>query len=201
MPCAAPRCGRTPRRRRPTGSAARPRPAAPAGRSPAAAWWRTPGHSGIPAARRRARSSRPPLRHVHVEVRPGLPARGDVGGEHGGHAVLHLAGAARRAAAPRTRWRPPSSAARSRRSRSRGRSGHPASSGSHAAARAGSSPAGPASPTGRSPAGPASGASPHARPPRRSPSSSPASPATARSRTRTPPRRCAAAPAPGPGPP
>jgi len=36
---------------------------------------------------------RPALRHVHVEVDPGLPVRGDVGAEHGGHAVLHAAGA------------------------------------------------------------------------------------------------------------
>ena len=34
----------------------------------------------------------PPVRHVHVEIRPGLPPGGDVGGEHGGHAVFHLAG-------------------------------------------------------------------------------------------------------------
>jgi hypothetical protein len=36
---------------------------------------------------------RPAVRHVHIEVCPCLPARGDVGGEHGGHAVLHLPGA------------------------------------------------------------------------------------------------------------
>src|ERR1022692_967826 len=35
----------------------------------------------------------PPLRHVHVKVRPRLPGSGDVGGEHRGHAVLHLPGA------------------------------------------------------------------------------------------------------------
>jgi hypothetical protein len=44
---------------------------------------------GCPAP---VRVLRPPVRHVHVEVRPGLPGRGDIGGEHGGHAVLHLAG-------------------------------------------------------------------------------------------------------------
>jgi hypothetical protein len=38
---------------------------------------------------------RPRVRHVHVEVAPGLPERGDQGGEHPGHAVLHLAGDAR----------------------------------------------------------------------------------------------------------
>src|ERR1035441_4620340 len=42
--------------------------------------------SGIPAARH---FLRPPVRHVHVEIGPGLPAGGDVGGEHAGHAVLH----------------------------------------------------------------------------------------------------------------
>src|SRR5262249_5807299 len=44
--------------------------------------------SGTQAARRRAWSSPPPLRHVHVEVHPGLPGRGDVGAEHSGHTVV-----------------------------------------------------------------------------------------------------------------
>ena len=48
------------------------------------------GDPGRPAARQ---VIRPPLRHVHVEAGPGLPGGGDVGGEHAGHAVLHLPGA------------------------------------------------------------------------------------------------------------
>jgi hypothetical protein len=35
----------------------------------------------------------PPLRHEHVEVRPGLPGRGHPRGEHRGDAVLHVPGA------------------------------------------------------------------------------------------------------------
>src|SRR6266568_7950280 len=49
--------------------------------------------SGIPAARRRGRSSGPAPGHVDAEVRPRLPGRGDVGRKHGGHAVFHVAGA------------------------------------------------------------------------------------------------------------
>ena len=48
--------------------------------------------AGDPGCLAPVRVLRPPVRHVHVEVRPGLPGRGDVCGEHGGHAVLHLAG-------------------------------------------------------------------------------------------------------------
>ena len=33
----------------------------------------------------------PAVRHVHIEIGPGLPEGGDQGGEHPGHAVLHLA--------------------------------------------------------------------------------------------------------------
>ncbi len=40
-----------------------------------------PGDPGGPPARH---VPRPAVRHVHIEVRPCLPARGDVGGEHGG---------------------------------------------------------------------------------------------------------------------
>lgn len=35
----------------------------------------------------------PALWHIHIKVRPRLPMGGDVGGKHGGHAVLHLPGA------------------------------------------------------------------------------------------------------------
>ena len=49
--------------------------------------------SGDPGGSPARHVPRPAVRHVHVEVRPGLPAGGDVGGEHGGHAVLHLTGA------------------------------------------------------------------------------------------------------------
>jgi hypothetical protein len=35
----------------------------------------------------------PAVRHVYIEVRPRLAARGDIGGEHRGHAILHLPGA------------------------------------------------------------------------------------------------------------
>jgi hypothetical protein len=38
---------------------------------------------------------RPAVRHVHVEIDPCLPGRGDEGGEHPGHAILDLPGDAR----------------------------------------------------------------------------------------------------------
>src|SRR6266702_4470153 len=105
----------------------------------------------------------------------------------------------RRAAAPRTRWRPPSSAARSRRSRCPGRSGPPRHPGSTPPPARAAPPAGPSSPTGTSRAGPASGPTPHDQPIPPAPSSSPWSPAPAPPRNPTPPPRCAAAPSPVPG--
>ena len=38
------------------------------------------------------RVARPAVRHVHVEINPGLPEDGDQGGEHPGHAVFHFPG-------------------------------------------------------------------------------------------------------------
>ena len=48
------------------------------------------GDAGRPPARQ---VIRPPRRHVHIEAGPGVPDGGDVGGEHGAHAVLHFPGA------------------------------------------------------------------------------------------------------------
>ena len=59
---------------------------------------------------------------INVVVDPAGPGGGHVGGEHAGHAVLHLSGApleTRRAGGRPRRWPRPSSARRSRRSRSR----------------------------------------------------------------------------------
>ena len=76
---AVPRCARTPRRTRPIWPAARRRSAGPAGSPRAAAWWQTPGSSGIPAERRRGKVTAPRRSGVcTVEVRPRLPVRGDI---------------------------------------------------------------------------------------------------------------------------
>ena len=92
MPAAACRCGCTPHRTRPSGrQPRRDQPPHLGGRQV-----RLGRHHqvlrdpGCPAA---LRVPGPPVRQVHVEVRPRLPGRGDIGGENGRHAVLHLAGA------------------------------------------------------------------------------------------------------------
>ena len=144
------------------------------------------------------RVRRPAVRHVHIEIDPGLPERGDQGGEHPGHAVFHLPG---HPGMLRGDARGESSLSAGQRSR---RTPVPARSGRRGH-RAGRPAPGPAAARGAPPttidagrAGPASGAAPHARPSGPAPSSSPASPATAPGCNPAPPRRSAAAASPGP---
>ena len=93
--------------------------------------------SGIPAFCLTLRVPGPAVRHVHVEIDPRLPARGDQRGEHPGHAVLDPAGhpgVLRRHARGRL---PLDAGERSRRARARGRSrraGHRAVPAARAAA-------------------------------------------------------------------
>jgi hypothetical protein len=130
-----------------------------------------------------------------------VPDGGDVGGEHGGHAVLHFPGAPGMLGSHARRGVP---LLQMRGLVDRDPGPDQVATGVLPASRRpvpAAPRAGPSSPAHRTAAGPASGPSPHARPPPPGSSNSPAPPATAPARTRTLPPRCGAAPSPRPEPP
>ena len=89
-PRAARCCGRTPRRRPPTGRAGPHSSSRSSWPMASCGLVLRSSSPGMPAARRRRQVLLPALRHEHVEIRPGLPGRGHPRGEHRGDAVLHV---------------------------------------------------------------------------------------------------------------